>query len=263
MSYEHILVSREDAVGRLILNRPEKLNAFAGRMRDEIAEGLGELAEDRSVRVIVITGAGRGFCSGADVTFLAQLLDANAVTTFESLLDAGREVVSLIRAIAVPVIASVNGAAAGGGLNLALSCDIRLASDRASFGQTFSRIGLAPDWGGIHFLPRLVGEAHAIELMMTGRMIGAEEALRIGLVNRVVPHDELAAETARLARELAAKPPASLRAIKEGIYASLDRSLSENLAFETEAQLLCFASADAREGVRAFFEKRTPEFKGE
>jgi enoyl-CoA hydratase/carnithine racemase len=263
MAYEHILVSRTATVGRLTLNRPEKLNAFAGRMRDEILDGITELASERSVRAIVVTGAGRGFCSGADVSFLRDLLDANDSVTFESLLEAGRNVVSLIRSVDVPVIASVNGAAAGGGLNLALACDVRIASARATFGQTFARIGLAPDWGGIHFLPRLVGESKAIELMMLGGMIDAEEARRIGLVNTVVSHEDLEGETERLATALASKPPESIRAIKRGVYASLDRSLDENLAFETEAQLRCFASGDAREGVRAFFEKRAPVFKGE
>ncbi len=263
MAYEHILIARSGRVGRLTLNRPEKLNAFAGRMRDEILDGVGELAKDPDTRVIVITGAGRGFCSGADVSFLGELLDQDDRVTFETLLNAGRRVVSLIRSLEIPVIASVNGAAAGGGLNLALACDVRIASERATFGQTFVRIGLAPDWGGIHFLPRLVGESKAIELMMVGGMIDAADALRIGLVNRVVSHEDLEGETEKLAMALASKPPESIRAIKHGVYASLDRSLSENLDFEVAAQLRCFASSDAREGVRAFFEKRPPEFKGE
>ena len=161
-----------------------------------------------------------------------------------------------------PVIASVNGPAAGGGLNLALACDLRIASDRATFGQTFTRIGLAPDWGGLHFLPRLVGEAKAIELMMTGEIVDATEALRIGLVNRVVSHEDLAAETDRLAELLASRPPASLAAIKSGVYASGDRALAETLDFETESQLACFGTEDAREGVAAFFEKRAPRFTG-
>lgn len=262
MAYEHILVERTGAIGRLTLNRPDKLNAFAGRMRDEIFEGLEEL-DDPAVRVVVVTGAGRGFCSGADVKYLSELLDREDAASFEKLLDAGRNVVTKIRAMVAPVIASVNGPAAGGGLNLALACDIRIASDKATFGQTFGRIGLAPDWGGLHFLPRLVGEAKAIELMMTAEMIDAEEALRIGLVNRVVAHDALAEETDKLAELVASRPPLSIRAIKRGVYESETRSLDETLDFETASQLDCFASADAREGVSAFFEKRKPEFKGE
>jgi 2-(1,2-epoxy-1,2-dihydrophenyl)acetyl-CoA isomerase len=262
MSWEHILVSTDGPVGRLTLNRPDKLNAFAGRMRTEICEGLAALEGDPAVRVVVITGAGRGFCSGADVTFLRELLENRDREAFRGLLDAGRDVVTRIRNMGVPVIASVNGAAAGGGLNLALACDLRIASEAATFGQTFARIGLAPDWGGIHFLPRLVGEAKAIELMMTGTMIDAAEALRIGLVNRVVPADRLAAETEQLAHSLAARPPLSVRAIKQGVYASGGRSLAETLGFEIESQLICFDSADAREGVAAYFEKRAPRFEG-
>jgi 2-(1,2-epoxy-1,2-dihydrophenyl)acetyl-CoA isomerase len=170
--------------------------------------------------------------------------------------------VTKIRTMAAPVIAAVNGPAAGGGLNLALACDIRIASDAATFGQTFTRIGLAPDWGGLHFLPRLVGEAKAIELMMTGEIVGAAEALRIGLVNRVVPAESFAGEVQALARMLASRPPGSLRAIKQGVYASGKRSLDETLDFETASQLECFETDDAREGVAAFFEKRPPEFKG-
>jgi 2-(1,2-epoxy-1,2-dihydrophenyl)acetyl-CoA isomerase len=261
MPYEHVIVERTGAVGRLTLNRPDKLNAFAGRMRDEIYEALCEL-DAPEVRVVVVTGAGRGFCSGADVRYLSELLAARDAASFEKLLDAGRNVVTKIREMPAPVVASVNGPAAGGGLNLALACDIRIASDRASFGQTFTRIGLAPDWGGLHFLPRLVGEAKAIELMMTGEIVGAAEALRLGLVNRVVPHDELEAETARLVDTLAARPPASLRAIKAGVYASGTRTLADTLDAEVAAQLECFATDDAREGVAAFFEKREPRFGG-
>jgi 2-(1,2-epoxy-1,2-dihydrophenyl)acetyl-CoA isomerase len=262
MSYEHILVERDGPIGRLTLNRPDKLNAFAGRMRDEVFEGLDEL-DDPAIRVIVVTGAGRGFCSGADVKYLSEMLADDDAKSFEKLLEAGSRVVSKIRSMPAVVIASVNGPAAGGGLNLALACDLRIASDRATFGQTFARIGLAPDWGGLHFLPRLVGEAKAMELMLTADMLDAAEALRIGLVNRVVPHDQLAAATEELARLVASRPPISTRIIKRGIYLSAARSLEENLEYETASQLACFSSADAREGVRAFFEKRSPEFKGE
>lgn len=262
MTYEHILVDRDGSIGRLTLNRPDKLNAFAGRMRDEVKEALQEL-DTPDVRVVVITGAGRGFCSGADIGYLSELLAAGDTTNFTKLLEAGRDVVTQIRAMNAPVIAAVNGPAAGGGCNLALGCDMRIASDKATFGQTFTRIGLAPDWGGIHFLPRLVGEAKAMELMMTGAMVDAEQALRIGLVNRVVPHDSLASEVDALATMLAARPPLSLRAIKQGVYASGDRSFAENLAFEVDVQIGCFGSRDAREGVASFLEKRSPNFTGE
>jgi 2-(1,2-epoxy-1,2-dihydrophenyl)acetyl-CoA isomerase len=263
MAYENIIVEREGAIGRLTLNRPEKLNAFIGTMREELLQAFKELGNDESIRVIVLTGAGRGFCSGADVGYLQKLLEKKDSSSFELLLDAGRSVVRRMRKLSIPVIAAVNGPAAGGGLNLALGCDIRIASDAASFGQSFSKIGLVPDWGGIHFLPRLVGEAKALELMLTGEMIGAEEALRIGLVNRVVPAAELQAATQQLAETLAARPPRSVRYIKRGIYNSLSQSLSKNLEFEVESQLRCFKTKDVREGVGAFNEKRTPNFTGE
>lgn len=263
MIYENVIVEREGGVGRLTLNRPEKLNAFAGRMREEILEGLKDLGNDSSVRVIVITGAGRGFCSGADVSYLETLLEKKDSERFEELLETGRTVVKRIRKLSIPVVAAVNGPAAGGGLNLALACDIRIASDKATFGQTFARIGLVPDWGGMHFLPRLVGEAKALELMMTGEMIGADEALRIGLVNRVVAAEDLDAETRRLAETLAARPPRSLRLIKRGVYGSLAQTLAQNLDVEIESQLRCFKTKDVREGVAAFTEKRPPDFTGE
>jgi 2-(1,2-epoxy-1,2-dihydrophenyl)acetyl-CoA isomerase len=263
MTYENIIVERAGAVGRLTLNRPEKLNAFAGTMREEILDGLKELGNDESLRVIVITGAGRGFCSGADVGYLARLLEKKDAAAFEQLLDAGRSVVKRIRKLSIPVIAAVNGPAAGGGLNLALACDIRVASESATFGQTFSKIGLVPDWGGVHFLPRLVGESKAMELMMTGEMIDAAEALRLGLVSRVVPADRLEAETSALAETLASRPPRSIRLIKRGVYNSLGQTLAQNLDSEVESQLRCFRTKDVREGVSAFFEKRAPEFTGE
>jgi 2-(1,2-epoxy-1,2-dihydrophenyl)acetyl-CoA isomerase len=229
-------------------------------MRQEIAAGIKELAARENVRVIVITGAGRGFCTGADVTYLKQLVDAGDEDGLRELVDAGRTVVTSIREAPQPVIASVNGPAAGGGANLALACDIRLASDRASIGQTFNRIGLHPDWGGTYFLPRLVGPAAAAELMLTGDMIDAAEAFRLGIFNRVYPHDQLAEETDALARKLAAKSRLSLRLTKAAVHMSLSSSMEEMLDYELDAQLRCGFSADGREGLTAFVEKRAPSF---
>jgi len=174
--------------------------------------------------------------------------------------EAGRAVVTSIRDAPQPVIASVNGPAAGGGANLALACDIRIASDRATIGQTFNRVGLHPDWGGTYFLPRLVGPARAAELIFTGAMISAEEAERIGLFNRVVPHERLAEETAELAGALAEKPQLALRLAKVAVHRSLDASMDEMLQYELEAQLRCGLSADGKEGISAFVEKRKPRF---
>jgi 2-(1,2-epoxy-1,2-dihydrophenyl)acetyl-CoA isomerase len=257
-----MLVSREEGIGTVTINRPEKLNALAGRMREELAEAIAELAGDAAVRVLVITGAGRAFCAGADIGYMQSLLEAGDTATFTALVEAGRTVVTTIRQTPKPVIASVNGPAAGGGANLALACDLRIASSEARIGQTFSRIGLHPDWGGSFFLPRLVGPSRAFELLATGAMLDAEEALRLGLFNRVVPPERLAEETKAWARALAAQPPLALALIKRAVYASESRSLSEMLDLELEHQLRCFQSGDAREGFAAFLEKRQPSFQG-
>ncbi|MGI8497200.1 MAG: enoyl-CoA hydratase/isomerase family protein [Gemmatimonadaceae bacterium] len=260
MTYEHVLLSVGAGVGTLTLNRPEKLNAFAGRMRQEVADALGELDADPAVRVIVITGAGRGFCAGADVGYLAELVQRQDLEAMTALIEAGRHVVTRIRSSLKPVIGSINGVAAGGGANLALSCDIRIASDTARIGQTFSRIGLHPDWGGTYFLPRLVGPAKALELFWLADVIDAAECLRLGLFNRVVAAAELAGATAQLAGELVRKPALALALAKRAVYESPGRSLPEMLDYELDAQLRCFRSGDATEGITAFVEKRTPTF---
>jgi 2-(1,2-epoxy-1,2-dihydrophenyl)acetyl-CoA isomerase len=260
MSYEHILLNRAEGIGTLTLNRPDKLNAFAGTMRQEVGDALAELEKDPTVRVVVITGAGRGFCAGADVGYMAKLVEERDTIAMAALVEAGRRVVMTIRESAKPVIGSINGVAAGGGANLALACDLRIASDRARLGQTFNRIGLHPDWGGSYFLPRLVGPAKALELFWTAEIIDAEECLRLGLFNRVVPHDRLGEETLALARMLAAKPALALALAKRAVYRSLSRTLPEMLDYELEAQLRCFESGDAAEGITAFVEKRTAVF---
>ncbi len=260
--YEFVLLERNGGVGTITLNRPEKLNAFARRMRDEIADAVREVAQDREIRVVVVTGAGRAFSAGADIGYMRDLLERRDVDAFKLLVEAGRAVVTVIRETPKPVIASVNGPAAGGGANLALACDIRIASDKASIGQTFNRIGLHPDWGGTYFLPRLVGPSRALELIFAAEMIDAETAQRIGLFNRVVPHEQLAAETEALARTLAAKPPLALALAKRAVYESGRHDLSEMLDLELEHQLRCFSSDDAKEGLEAFLQKREPTFQG-
>ena len=260
MKYEQVLLDRADGIGTLTLNRPDKLNAFAGRMRQEIAEALDELERDAGIRVIVITGAGRGFCAGGDVGYMADLVERRDVEAMAALVDAGRHVVTTIRQSRKPVIASVNGVAAGGGANLALACDLRIASEHASLGQTFNRIGLHPDWGGSYFLPRLVGPAKALELIWFADMIDARECERLGLFNKVVPHTALPDATQAWARALADKPALAIALAKRAVYDSLDRSLPQMLDYELEAQLRCFDSGDASEGIHAFTEKRAARF---
>ena len=261
MTLEQILIERADGIGTLTLNRPGKLNAFAGRMRQEIVEGLQTLDRDPSVRVIVVTGAGRAFSAGGDVTYMAELVEKRDVESMAALVDAGRHVVTTIRQSRKPVIASVNGVAAGGGANLALACDLRIASDRASIGQTFNRIGLHPDWGGTYFLPRLVGPAKALELFWLAEIIDARECERLGLFNKVVPHAALSEETRAWAEALARKPALAISLAKRAVYDSLDRTLPEMLDYELEAQMRCFESGDATEGIRAFTEKRAARFE--
>lgn len=257
-----VLTERDGAVGIVRLNRPEKLNAFAGEMRDLIADAVEALGADESIRALIITGAGRGFCAGADVHYLNELVAAENAADFQKLLEAGERVVQLIRGLPKPVLAAINGPAAGGGANLALACDLRIMADTAAIGQTFTRIGLHPDWGGTYFLPRLVGAARALELMWSGRMVGAEEALAIGMVERVVPADRLADEALAWAHQLAAAPPIAAARIKHAIHASLDADLETMLAAERENQLLCFQTEDVARGLFAFLARDTPRFEG-
>jgi len=258
-----VLLRQEGGVAWITLNRPDRLNAFAGAMRDELHDALVRASESPETRVLVITGAGRGFCTGADVEVMSDLLGRGDVETFEGLVQAGMRVVRRLRDIRQPVIAAVNGPAAGAGASLALACDVRIASERASIGITFNRIGLHPDWGATYFLPRLVGAGRAAELVFTGRMVEAREAERLGLFDRVVPADEIGEAVRTLAEELAAKPPLALALAKESLGRSFDSSLGAMLDTERHAQLRCFRSADAREGMAAFHEKRRPVFRGE
>jgi enoyl-CoA hydratase/carnithine racemase len=258
-----IVSETRDSVTTITLNRPDKLNAFGGTMREELLQALRAADADARSRVVVITGAGRAFCSGGDVEFMASLQKRGDTTAFRTLLEAARDAVLQIVGMAKPILASINGAAAGAGCSLALACDYRIASAEAKLGATFVRIGLHPDWGGTWFLPRLVGRGKAFELMATGRMVDAEEALRIGLVDRVVPQDALVAETGKLAASIAAGPPAAIAAIKLALGATERNDLRSQLDLETEHQLRAFQSKDAAEGLSAFFERRPPRFTGE
>lgn len=258
-----VLLRVEEGVAWITLNRPERLNAFSGTMRDELHDALVRAGESEEARVVVVTGAGRGFCTGADVEVMSDLLERGDDVAFERLVEAGMRVVSGIRSLPLPVIAAVNGPAAGAGASLALACDVRIAAERASIGFTFNRIGLHPDWGATYFLPRLVGAGRAAELIFTGRMVEAREAERIGLFERVVLDDAFQEEVRRFAEQLAAKPPLALSLAKSTLGRSFGSDLDGQLAAEEEAQLRCFRSADAREGIAAFNEKRKPAFGGE
>ncbi|HEY0157982.1 MAG TPA: enoyl-CoA hydratase-related protein [Thermoanaerobaculia bacterium] len=244
-----------NGVTTLTLDRPDKLNAFTGTMREDLLEALRAAERDEAVRVVVITGAGRAFCAGGDVEYMASLQATNDVESFRKLLDAGRDIVLQIASMPKPVIAAVNGVAAGAGCNLALACDYRLASDAAKLSESFVKIGLHPDWGGTWLLPRLVGRGRAFELMATGRMVEAQEALAIGMVDRVVPAAELAAETEKLARTLAASSPLAVAGIKRALGQHERNDLRAQLDLEAEHQAGCFASEEARHKIAAFARK--------
>lgn len=249
-------------VARVVLDRPERLNALTLEMAAALPRLLREALEDPATRVVVVTGAGRAFCAGADIALLRDLVERQDRDAFARLVDTAREVLRIVRGSPRPVIAAVNGPAAGGGANLALACDLRIASDAASIGQTFVRIGLHPDWGGSWLLPRLVGASRALELCWTGRMVPAAEARELGLFHRVVPSGAFEEEAAALAQSLAQGPAGALGRIKATVLAAERRSLDEALDLELEHQLALFSDPDTAEGLRAFLEKRRPAYRG-
>jgi 2-(1,2-epoxy-1,2-dihydrophenyl)acetyl-CoA isomerase len=260
--YEHIDIAEDAGITTITLNRPEKLNALAGHMRRDLAEALEAAGAERNVHVVVITGAGRAFCSGGDVAAMADLIERRDADEFSRLLGSARRVVTAIRQMTKPVVASVNGPAFGAGCNLALACDLRIASSTATFSQSFAKVGLHPDWGGTYFLPRLVTPNKACEMFFLGETMGADEALRLGVVNYVVEPADLETETRKLAERLRNAPAIALAAAKQAVYMSQAAELEEMLRYETEAQMRCFESLDGAEGVRAFLEKREPKFTG-
>ena len=260
--YEHIRSDEADGILTITLNRPDRLNAFIGHMRRDLAEALEHAGSDRNVRVVILTGAGRAFCAGGDIAFMAELMQRRDAEEFSRILGAGRRVILAIRQMTKPVIAAINGPASGAGCNLALACDLRIAANTATFSQSFAKVGLHPDWGGTYFLPRLVTPNKACELFFLGESIDASEALRLGIVNQVVAPEELEATTLELAQRLRVAPPIALAAAKHAVYLSQTAELEEMLRYETEAQLRCFDSDDGHEGVQAFLEKREPRFTG-
>jgi 2-(1,2-epoxy-1,2-dihydrophenyl)acetyl-CoA isomerase len=261
---EHSLVieKHEDGVATLILNRPDKLNALNTDLAVALNETLGRIATDKNIHAMILTGAGRAFCAGGDLAEIWKGRQENDAADLEPLLRAGMQMVLKIRTMRQPVIAAVNGAAAGAGMNIALAADIRFASESAVFGQNFAKVGLFPDYGGTFFLPQLIGPAKAAEMFYTGDMIDAKTALQLGLVNRLVPADKLEGEAMAFAKGIVHGPRLARRALKQVLFGNQRAELTKALEYEVEEQMKCFASEDCAEGLRAFFEKRKPNFQG-
>lgn len=268
---------RPDGVALITLNRPERLNAMGGQLMPLLAEHLSECARDPGVRCVVLTGAGRAFCAGGDVKDMAAGRDALGgrgddghrsaayllYRGVETLRESQRGTSYMLHTMPKPTIAMVNGHAVGAGLSLALACDLRIASDRAKFGTVFRNVGFSGDFGGLYFLPRLVGMGKARELYFTGEIIDAEEAYRIGMVNRVVPHDRLEEETMELAHRLATGPTLAYARMKENLNRSEHCDLLTLLDQEALNMQLSGMTNDHREAAKAFVEKRQPTFTGE
>ncbi|MFT7218433.1 MAG: enoyl-CoA hydratase/carnithine racemase [Candidatus Azotimanducaceae bacterium] len=263
MELEHLQYVVSDHIATITLDRPETLNALTPAMRVSLLQAIDDANTSDDVRVIIITGEGRGFCSGGDVKAMNEARKAGTANVLEDRIAPIRDkIVLAMRNADKPIIAAVNGHAAGAGMNIALACDIRLASTQAKFGQTFARRGLHPDWGGTYFLPRLIGMAKACEMIWSGKSIDADEALRLGIVSDVHEPDALLPAAIDLARSFASGPPIAIRLAKRAMYRGMDTSLEEALEFETFAQNICGATEDAKEGIAAFVEKREPKFTG-
>lgn len=261
MSDARIAIEKDGSIGWIRINRPERLNAFAGTMRTDLLTALQEMEQDVEIRCVIITGVGRAFSTGGDISVMAEIVKEGDRTRFEELVRTGAEVVRQIDAMSKPVIAAINGAAAGAGACLTLACDLRIASETASIGFTFLRVGLHPDWGGSYFLPRLIGPAAAAEFIYTGGMISAERGERIGLFNRVVPAAELESAARGFAGEISASPAGVIADAKRVLRRSVAATLTQVLELEVEAQMRAFDSPDFREGITAFLEKRAPRFE--
>ena len=259
MQFETIIYEKKDNVAWITLNRPEKYNAQNQTLRSEVVAALDDAKDDDEVRVIVLTGAGdKAFSAGADISNFVDWTTISVITTNKG----AKRPYNFIREIPKPVIAMVNGMALGGGCELAMSCDIIIASDNARFGQPEISVGVIPGGTGTQILPRLVGEKKAREMIFTGDPISAEEALRIGLVNKVVPPDKLRETVDELIKKLKSKSPAILKFAKLAVNKSLDTPLSIGIECEADLFAMCFGTHDQKEGAKAFLEKRPPNYTG-
>lgn len=259
-----VVYSFENGVATITMNRPDALNALSLELTRDLASAVRKASGD-GARAVILTGSGRAFCAGGDLREMQEYAgrEGRIEAFFEEPLAALHEVILLIRETPIPFIAAVNGICAGAGTNFALACDIVIAAENAVFNEAFVKIGLSPDCGGSFFLPRVVGEKLATEIFMTGDAVTASRAAEMGMINRVVPVESLIEEAISLASKLAKQPTGAIARIKKMVNASFSNDLREQLSLEHECQIESAKSNDFREGVTAFFEKRTPEFKGD
>lgn len=263
MNYQNMQLEMRDAVGIITLNRPDSLNALTTEVGQEFQKAVGEV-QQRGARAVVLTGAGRAFCAGGDLREMQKMAqrEGKIEAFFDEPLRLLNECILLIRRAPLPFIAAVNGAASGGGCNLALACDLVVAGESAKFNQAFIKIGLVPDCGGTFILPRLIGWKRAAELMMTGDAVTAARALEMGMINAVVPDGELLARALAMAEKLAQAPTAAIGRIKELLEASATNDYGGQLELERKTQIQSGLTKDFKEGVAAFLEKRPPKFVG-
>jgi 2-(1,2-epoxy-1,2-dihydrophenyl)acetyl-CoA isomerase len=263
MSYESILYEQSGHVLRITLNRPDKLNALTDTMLQELQHAFAAAAADRGTRAVLLTGAGKGFCPGQDLANAQEIGQPGKPGYGEHIRRNYNPLILAMTKLPKPIVAAINGVAAGSGMSLAIACDLRIASEKASFVQAFVNIGLVPDSGSTWFLPRLIGQQRAAEMMLTGRKLSATEALEWRLVNQVVPPERLLEEATKVASQYASAATFAIGRLKRNIDYAASHSLEETLALEAASQAECGASADHQEGMRAFMEKRTPVYQGE
>jgi 2-(1,2-epoxy-1,2-dihydrophenyl)acetyl-CoA isomerase len=260
MEFRDILYNKEDSIATITLNRPRALNALTATMAKEWMIAMEDATNDDQVKAVVLTGAGRAFCAGRDMRYGED--EFESFSPFAKSKHGEQNTARVLAALDKPYIGAINGPAVGGGMDYASMCDIRIASERAKFSMAYVRMGLPPAAGGCYFLPRIVGIANACELIWTGRMIDAQEALRIGYVSKVVAHDELEAATKELATRLAKGPAIAIRLAKRLVYHCFELDLEKALEEHQKAMLIALNTEDAKEGPRAWLEKREPTFKG-
>lgn len=259
MTYDFLILEKGEGIGVLYLNRPEALNALNAALLKELAQAVDDIAADEEIQVLIITGAGgKAFAAGADIKYMQPLSAVDGRVLGALGQSAFRKVAELEK----PVIAVINGFALGGGCELAMSCDIRLASDKAKFGQPEVGLGITPGFGGTQLLPRIIGEGRAKELIFTGEVIGAEEAYRLGLVNRIYPADTLMDEARKLAARIAANAPLAVNYSKVAINRGMQADIDTGMAIEADLFGLCFSTEDQKNGMEAFLQKTKTPFKG-